>query len=196
MDRRSTDMTETRTTRDFPSNPTVADFMTDVPATIDATFSLVDALDRMHSDNIRHLPVLNDRERLIGLLSSRDIFVAAEGDPSALANKTVMDAMTSSPYTCSPDTPLADVIYEIESRRLGSVVVMDDTKIVGMFTTIDAMRALRGALAGHLVEATVVPRHRADENNQGLDPKLHRRGEGHLGRSSLRSSMRWALFHT
>jgi acetoin utilization protein AcuB len=50
-------------------------------------------------------------------------------------------------FTTSPDTPLADVVETMLERKLGSAVVIDHDHVVGVFTTVDALRALRELLA-------------------------------------------------
>jgi acetoin utilization protein AcuB len=61
--------------------------------------------------------------------------------------------MTPHPYFVSPDAPLDEVLSEMVEHKYGAAVVMQNQKVVGMFTTIDAMRAfvelLQGRLASH-----------------------------------------------
>jgi predicted transcriptional regulator len=126
--------------------------MTPCPVTVEIGMRLVDALDRMYSDNIRHLPVVDGDGKLAGVLSTRDIAaVAAMGtlDPE---RATVEDVMSTVPFACADHTPLIAVIERMEARRLGSVVVTRHDKPAGVFTTTDALRVLRGELLGHPVE--------------------------------------------
>ena len=50
-----------------------ADIMTDNPRTIRSTDPVSDAVDLLHSMNVRHLPVVDGRGQLIGMLSDRDL---------------------------------------------------------------------------------------------------------------------------
>jgi CBS domain-containing protein len=45
-------------------------------------------------------------------------------------------------FTASPDTPLTDVVREMAENKYGSVVLVEDERVVGVFTTIDALRTL------------------------------------------------------
>jgi acetoin utilization protein AcuB len=123
-------------------------------------------MDRMYSDNIRHLPVVDDADHLVGMLSTRDIAVAASVrgmDPTKI---TVANAMTAAPFTCPATTTLADVSFAMERDRLGSVIVTEGGKPVGMFTTTDAMRALRAMLAGGPVEPATHSTHIVDHSGE------------------------------
>ena len=136
--------------------PTVGDYMTEVPATIETGMPLGDALDRMYSDNIRHLPIVDEHGKLVGVLSTRDAAAAAlRGlDPQEARVESVM---ARAPYSCAAESPLLEVIEHMERGRLGSVVVTRGGKPCGIFTTTDAMRVLRGFLSGGPVEPLVHP---------------------------------------
>ena len=57
---------------------TVADIMTTSIHTLSAEASLEDARRLMHEKNIRHIPVVDENNRLEGLVSQRDILAAAD----------------------------------------------------------------------------------------------------------------------
>jgi len=128
--------------------PRVSDFMTPCPVTVEIGMLLVDALDRMYADNIRHLPVVDGSGKLVGMLSTRDIAAVAAMRSLDPNKATVETAMATVPFTCADHTPLLPVVERMEARRLGSVVVTNESKPVGIFTTTDALRALRGQLIG------------------------------------------------
>jgi acetoin utilization protein AcuB len=116
-------------------------FMSPAPVTIAPERTLADAHRLMRERNIRHLPVV-DRGRLVGLLSQRDLYLLetlASVDPAA---ETVGEAMSAEPYAVAPDAPLELVAVEMADRRIGSAVVVDRGAVVGLFTTVDALRAL------------------------------------------------------
>ena len=51
-------------------------------------------------------------------------------------------AMTPEPYAVAPEEPLANVVRAMVERRLGSAVVVQDARVVGIFTARDAVQAL------------------------------------------------------
>jgi CBS domain-containing protein len=140
------------------TQPTVAQYMTSEPATADRGLLLADAQQRMAIDNIRHLVVL-DEGRMVGLLSTRDVAVAL-GLPGADPKKlTVADAMSSDPYACGATTPIAEVALTMEQHRYGCAIIVDRDEVLGVFTTTDALRALRALATGLPAEPAVTPKH-------------------------------------
>lgn len=137
--------------------PRVSDYMTVVPVTVETGMRLSDALDRMYSDNIRHLPVVDNDGKLVGMISTRDIAAVAAMRGINPEKATVEMAMAMVPFSCADHSPLLAVIERMERDRLGSVVVTREGKPVGIFTTTDALRVLRGKLLGKEVEPLVHP---------------------------------------
>ncbi|PRP92649.1 inosine 5'-monophosphate dehydrogenase [Enhygromyxa salina] len=147
--------------------PLVSDYMTELPVTVETGMRLSDALDRMYSDNIRHLPVVDDEGKLVGLISTRDIAAAAalRGiDPDVA---TVEMAMATVPFSCAEHSPLLAVVERMERDRLGSAIVTREDRPSGIFTTTDALRALRGQLLGEPVERLVRPEVAPGEGEPG-----------------------------
>lgn len=140
---------------------TVAHFMTPTPCTVGHDLSLADARDRMEANNIRHLLVTRSG-RLVGLLSSRDVTFAQSLTGTKAKKIPVAEAMSDHVYTCSTDAPLDDVAAEMEEHRYGCAVVLDGEFVVGIFTTTDALRAVRALIRGEDVSPKTVPTHLVD----------------------------------
>jgi len=124
----------------------IRDAMTSSVHTIGASLTLADAGRMMKKHKIRHLPVL-ESGALVGLISDRDVQVISsmsELDPSCIL---VEDAMSQAPWTVEPSTPLLDVAMHMAESKIGSAVVMEHDKVVGVFTTTDGMRVLAELLA-------------------------------------------------
>jgi acetoin utilization protein AcuB len=122
--------------------PSVEKFMTTSPQTIGADMTLAKAEKLMGELRVRHLPVL-DGSRLVGVLSDRDIKLVEsfkDVDPEAVS---VREAFSEEPYTVSPKAPLSDVCAEMASHKYSSVLVVDNHKLVGIFTWVDALNAMR-----------------------------------------------------
>jgi acetoin utilization protein AcuB len=127
--------------------PVVRQYMTPAPFTIGPTQSLTVARHLMLEQGVRHLPVL-DGGRLAGLLAERDLLLV-ESMPSV--NPTVVrveEAMAQDVFAVGPDESVADVAGAMVDRKIGSAVVMEDGRVIGVFTTIDALQALRALLRG------------------------------------------------
>ncbi len=127
------------------SIPSVSKYMSTQVQTIgkDQTISQAHRLLREH--HFRHLPVL-DGNSLVGLLSDRDlglIEALRDVDPNTV---TVEEAMSQVVYTVTPDSPLDEVVGEMAEHKYGSAIVMQNGKVVGIFTTVDVCVALADLL--------------------------------------------------
>lgn len=120
---------------------TVAEFMTKSPHTIGDDQPVARAHEIMRDHKIRHLPVLHGG-KLVGVISLGDLHLIetlGDSDPEKIA---VEEAMTPDPYVVQPDADLREVAAEMADHKYGTAIVAKGTKIVGIFTTTDALRAL------------------------------------------------------
>jgi acetoin utilization protein AcuB len=129
--------------------PPVHKYMTTSPHSIGGDQTLATAVRMMREHHIRHLPVLSGG-KLRGLLTDRDLKLVEtfrDVDPTTL---TVDEAMTEEPYTATPETPLDEVVSTMASGKYGSAVIVQNQHVVGIFTTVDACRALAELLKTRL----------------------------------------------
>ncbi len=120
---------------------TVAEYMTDAPITIGDDQSLARAHEVMREHKIRHLPVLHGGQ-LVGIVSLGDLHLIETLGDRDLESIPVEDAMTPEPFVVQPDAELAEVAGTMAAHKYGTAIVARGSKIVGIFTTIDALRAL------------------------------------------------------
>lgn len=126
---------------------TIAECMTPSPHSIGREQTLATAHAMMRKYRIRHLPVLSGG-RLLGIVSQRDLYfleTLMSVDPDSV---TVEEAMSPDVYRVERDASLGDVARTMTRRKYGCAVVMEKDRVVGMFTTIDALRALASLLGG------------------------------------------------
>ncbi|MFZ5469739.1 MAG: CBS domain-containing protein, partial [Myxococcota bacterium] len=100
------------------------------------------ALELMQRHGIRHLPVVDPTEHLLGVVSDRDLYASKYGGPPAPRGGAVDEVMVRSPYVVSPSTRLDEAAAVMAKRKYGCAVVVDKERVVGILTTIDALRAL------------------------------------------------------
>jgi acetoin utilization protein AcuB len=124
---------------------TIRACMTRAPHTIGADQPLTVASALMRAHRIRHLPVLSEG-RLVGLLSERDIALVQSMPGVKPGRVIVEEAMSQDPYTISPDSSLEWVVMQMAEHKYGSTVVVEDNRVVGVFTTVDALRTLQSLL--------------------------------------------------
>ena len=142
----------------------VRDVMTEDPFTIEADASLDRAIDVMCAKDLRHLPS-STAGRLIGIIAERDLrraalapavdedVPAADRQPSRRPGQTlehllVKDVMSSDVLTTHPEAPLAHAARVMFERRVGSLPVILDGRMVGMLTERDVTRALASGKIG------------------------------------------------
>jgi len=121
--------------------PSIRREMTEAPISIRAHVPIQEARDVISAWGMRHLPVTDDADRLIGILSDRD-FVRLY-DSNLSCDKPVSEIMTTNPYWVYPETSLFEVVLEMAEAKIGSAVVVSPSRLVlGIFTTTDAMKIL------------------------------------------------------
>lgn len=121
--------------------PAVAKYMSTSPLTIGVDQTIATASKVMRENRIRHLPVLHGGT-LVGILSSRDVALIEtlrDVDPAVV---TVEEAMTQMPYTVSPETGIDRVAAEMAEHKYGAVIIVENGRVVGVFTSVDACAAL------------------------------------------------------
>ena len=121
--------------------PQVQDYMTLAPHSIGSEQTIARAALIMNDHRIRHLPVLHGG-KLVGILTDRDIKLVEafrDVDPTQIR---VAEAMTEAPYCAEPETPLDEVVERMAANKYGSAVVLRNQQVVGIFTLVDACRAL------------------------------------------------------
>lgn len=129
-----------------PPSPTIESFMTPQPMTIGQEQTLETAASKMRELKIRHLPVLHGG-RIVGIVTERDVALVETLPDVDPATVRVEEAMTAEPYLVEPHAALADVARTMAEHKYGAAVVAQGGKVVGVFTTVDACRALASVLS-------------------------------------------------
>jgi acetoin utilization protein AcuB len=123
--------------------------MTTTPHTAESSITLAAASKLMQAHGIRHLPVMTG-DKLLGVITERDIRFAESFSIVDPESATVYGAMTEDLYTVSPETPLDEVVASMAEKKYGSAIVVQNKHVVGVFTTVDACRALSELLTTRL----------------------------------------------
>ena len=133
---------------------TVADLMTREVMTIERNEHLRSVDDVMRLGRIRHLPVLDEAGRLVGVVSQRDLFhnavlkaigYGSHGMDKLLELLRVKEAMVTDVTTVPPDMPLRDAARIMIEDRIGCLPVVEDDKLVGILTETDMARLIAGS---------------------------------------------------
>jgi len=125
-----------------------ADAMTPWPYTISPDALLADAIARMFDHHIRHLPVVDSRSTVVGMLSERDVR-SAVGDPVQYlelrgpVRLRVRDVMTRPVVAVSFDRPLLDVARAFADHQIGAIPITDKFgALIGIVSYVDTLRML------------------------------------------------------
>lgn len=120
----------------------VREVMTQHAEWIAPTLSVAEAAKKMRDHKIGCLPV-GDNDRLVGMLTDRDIVcraIAAGADP---ATTTTADVMTKSITWCFEDDTVESVIDKLEAKHIHHMPVLSRQKrMIGILALSDL--ALRG----------------------------------------------------
>jgi len=140
----------------------VRDYMTKDPLTLRDDDLLRQAVELVMVRRIRHIPVLDSRGGLVGIVTDRDVqgtlpsplsAAAPEEYEAILETTPVARIMTRSVITVGPDDLAAEAVETLLASRIDGLPVVDGGRLVGIFTVRDALRAylhlLRGSRASN-----------------------------------------------
>ena len=114
--------------------------------------SLLEAADVMVTSHIRHLPVVDEAGRLVGILSERDLRAALGVPADALQHwplspartRKVRELMTSPVFSLRPEQPVSQAITTMVNRAIGALPVVDrENHPIGIVSYLDVLRGLR-----------------------------------------------------
>ncbi|RYF27750.1 MAG: CBS domain-containing protein [Comamonadaceae bacterium] len=115
--------------------PTVSDIMTRGVRSMAPTDSLTFAAQAMRELNVGSLPVC-DQNRLVGLVTDRDIVVRALAEERAHAR--IGDVMTQEPLYCFDDDSLDQALQTMRGKQIRRLPVVDrDKRLVGIVALAD-----------------------------------------------------------
>jgi CBS domain-containing membrane protein len=122
--------------------PVVAEIMTSEPRVIASTALVGTAAREMALSGIRHLPVIDDRGRLAGVVSQHDL-VAADADVQ------IREVMSDDVKVVTPETAAHEAAYLLLRHQIGCLPVLSDNGVlVGIVTDTDFVRAAYVLLGG------------------------------------------------
>ncbi len=87
------------------------------------------------------VPVVDEQARPVGILTDRDVCMAAYTQGVALAAASVASAMAREVYSCGPADSLAEALKQMKTHRVRRLpVVDDDGRLVGIISLNDIAR--------------------------------------------------------
>ena len=131
---------------------TIRDVMTSNPCSIDAEKPVAYAAKMMRDEDVGLAPIV-EGDKLIGMLTDRDIAVRVVAEGKDPGQVTVKEVASKQVVTIDPQQDLDEalrIMAKHQVRRLA--VVEEDGKLVGVVAQADVAREGNDARTGELVE--------------------------------------------
>jgi CBS domain-containing protein len=122
---------------------TVGDVMTRQVVTMSPHDSFSDAITLMAKHSFRHFLVLDTANKLVGVVSDRDILRMLARTPN-LHGTSVSQFMSRDVIVVKPETKLSHAVGKMLSKRINCLPVLDDTNnLCGIITSTDFLKTYR-----------------------------------------------------
>ncbi len=111
--------------------------------TVKPSASLAEARSLMQDNHIHHLPVVEDADELVGLVTLTDVLRAQDsvlreqGERIKATEISVAEVMVTNVATVSRDASLRQAALFIEKHSIGCLPVVDDDRLIGIITDSD-----------------------------------------------------------
>jgi acetoin utilization protein AcuB len=131
--------------------------MTKKVITVETGSTICEAKEKMEKNSIRHLPVVEKDNTLVGIITDRDIRSAmpsitltdreSSEERDRILKLQVKEIMTRNPVSISPTNTLEDALLMIQKMRVGAFPVVDPQgKLKGIISIRDLIRAFINVL--------------------------------------------------
>jgi CBS domain-containing protein len=132
----------------------IAEVMTQRPRAVTAQMTVREAARLMDEEDVGSLPVVDEGERLIGIVTDRDVAVRVVGRGLDADNTPVVEVATRDVVAVTPDHDLDDALRVMAKEQVRRVpVVMNENQLVGMLAQADVAKVGKEKETGELVEA-------------------------------------------
>jgi CBS domain-containing protein len=119
--------------------------------------TLQDASRLMRDLDVGALPICGDDDRLVGIVTDRDIVtkcIANGVDPSTATASQLAQGV---PVTINPTADVNDVLHLMEENKIRRLPVIDNKQVVGMISEADLARHLPEQAVGQFIDAVCAP---------------------------------------
>lgn len=115
---------------------TIRNHMTPMPIALSPEQSIIDAAAAMRDEGIGDVLVV-DGERLVGLVTDRDIVIRLLADGLDMETATVGDACTDDVVAIGPDASIADAVRTMQDNAVRRLPVVEDGRPIGIVSIGD-----------------------------------------------------------
>jgi len=124
-----------------PIHLPLKDYTTENPITVTEDTAIDELMMLMEGAGVRHLPVVGQGQ-VVGIISDRDIRLFAGLSDAEKYQVNAGEIMSPNPLTLSSTTPLEEVALIMSEKKVGSIIVVEEDQLYGIFTATDALNAL------------------------------------------------------
>ena len=134
----------------------ISDVMTTNVVTIPSSTSIADAKRIMTAHKVERLPVV-DKGKLVGVVTARRLDQVSPSKATSLTvwelsylleKTTVKEIMEKNVVTVPPDMMVEEAVSVAQSHKVGSLVVVEDGRVVGIVTTNDFFYKIANPILG------------------------------------------------
>lgn len=124
----------------------ISDLMSQPVITVGPRTTLKQVIETLEKSGIRHVPVVDEEDRVLGLISHRDVLRSQEASLSKVPDSEQREMndwiearwlMTREVHTMHPEQSALDAALTLRSIGCGSIPVVEQGKLVGMLTEAD-----------------------------------------------------------
>ncbi len=108
-----------------------------VVVTVSPTATLAEAARTMVDHRIGALVVADDAERLLGIVTERDLTTAIVDYAVGRVEHRVEDVMTRPVVTCAPEKSVIEALYMMNSKHIRYIAILDRDRLAGMISIRD-----------------------------------------------------------
>jgi CBS domain-containing protein len=130
----------------------VRDAMTENPRSIGASASVVEAARLMRDQHIGSLPITDD-EKLVGMITDRDIATRVVAEAADPETTSVGDIHSRDIISVEPDKDLEEALQLMARHQVRRLPVVENGRLVGIVAQADIALKENEQKTGELVEA-------------------------------------------
>ena len=132
----------------------VKEWMTESPQTVTSRTPVLEAMQMLRAGGYRRLPVL-EGDKVVGIVTDRDLKEATPSRATTLSvyelnyllsKLTVKEVMSAPAASVAPGDPVERAALLMEERKISGLPVVEDGRLVGIFTITDMLRAFVAVL--------------------------------------------------
>lgn len=127
---------------------TVSDYMTPEPFVMSEREPLAKVADVLRRGGIRQIPITDGSNRLVGIVTDRDVLGAVGAQDPRRVKLRARDIMTTDLVTVTPTTPLEEALEILSRERFAALPVVVCGYVVGLLSKQDLLRRFRDMLYG------------------------------------------------